>query len=203
VVAPARASTDGDATPRVCPRCTDQNLVAQLIGDVLIDECPQCKGMFVDTCALERLLSERRQARADAILGRPGVSLEDPLPTPDGPVYVKCPDCEKLMNRRAFATGATVVDVCRPHGTWFDAHELPRVVQFAMDGGLERAAKRDVERQKHELQRAKSAIRIPPGPGSISGSSMHVGGRHDDHERASVLGGVLGFLGEVIFIVTR
>jgi Zn-finger nucleic acid-binding protein len=30
-----------------------------------------------------------------------------------------------------------VVDVCGPHGTWFDGGELDAVLQFVRDGGLE------------------------------------------------------------------
>ena len=61
-----------------------------------------------------------------------------------GRVYVKCPVCETLMNRRQYASGAQVViDWCKHHGVWFDAGELSRVLDFVATGGLARAQERD------------------------------------------------------------
>jgi Zn-finger nucleic acid-binding protein len=76
---------------------------------------------------------------------------------PGGAMYVKCPRCGVLMNRRMFALGAAVVvDVCRLHGTWFDAAELGKVVEFAASGGMARAAAKEAERQA-EADRAMRA----------------------------------------------
>ena len=59
-------------------------------------------------------------------------------------VYVPCPDCAKLMNRVNFGKRSGIVlDACAQHGTWFDADELRRVVEFVRDGGLDRARAHD------------------------------------------------------------
>jgi Zn-finger nucleic acid-binding protein/ribosomal protein L40E len=149
---PAAATADGQARTRSCPRC-DQPLVGQLVADVLLDQCDGCGGMFVDATALERILAERRQARADALLGAPPAETT----APGGPtdrLYIRCPVCDTVMNRRGFARGArVVVDVCRAHGTWFDAGELPKVVSFAMSGGLERAAAAEAEARLEQARR--------------------------------------------------
>ena len=165
VVVPAKATQDGVAVPRPCPRCANgTTLVARLVEDILLDECPECQGMFVDTCALERILSERRQARADAILGLPASSTKL-ASSARGPVYVKCPDCDVLMNRKNFATGAgIIVDVCRNHGTWFDAQELSQVINFVMKGGLERAARKDQARFREEARRSSESAARQSGP---------------------------------------
>lgn len=48
------------------------------------------------------------------------------------------------MNRLNFGkVSGVIVDVCKPHGTWFDAGELTRVVAFASAGGLERTRERE------------------------------------------------------------
>jgi Zn-finger nucleic acid-binding protein len=66
--------------------------------------------------------------------------------------YVPCPDCGKLMNRVNFGKrSGVVVDACAHHGTWFDADELRRVVEFVRDGGLDRA--RAQERMQLEEER--------------------------------------------------
>jgi Zn-finger nucleic acid-binding protein len=178
-VVPASADLDGKAEKRRCPRCPSSHLVARLIGDVLLDECPDCLGLFVDLAALERILSERRQARADAVLGAlrgldaiaPGTASTQPHEL----LYIKCPDCQNIMNRRNFARGAhVVVDVCRDHGTWFDANELPQVIRFAMQGGLERADKLELEQKHDELRRAAleaSALASAPHVPLVTGNT--------------------------------
>ena len=63
--------------------------------------------------------------------------------------YVPCPACASLMNRKNFGgTSGVIVDICKKHGTWFDAGELPRVLAFVASGGLERSRRRDAE--EHE-----------------------------------------------------
>jgi Zn-finger nucleic acid-binding protein len=173
VVMPAAADAEGRATARTCPRCQDdQPLEAGLVADVLLDECLRCHGLFVDTDALERVLAERRQVRAEAILGALG-SLADggaPAQVQQGPMYIRCPVCQNLMNHRSLAPGAKViVDVCRAHGTWFDPNELPQIIEFATKGGLEKAEQRRIERERlrHEKQAARMAasesMRTPGG----------------------------------------
>jgi Zn-finger nucleic acid-binding protein len=56
------------------------------------------------------------------------------------------------MNRVNFGKRSGIVlDACAQHGTWFDADELRRVVEFVRDGGLDRA--RAKERQQLEEER--------------------------------------------------
>ena len=151
----AAGQARGDAE---CPRCT-QPLRARLVGDLVIDECGGCQGVFLDRVAVDRIVTDRRQARADTLLGVLGKPTVQPQ---TGRLYVKCPTCTKLMNRRQFALGAgIIVDVCREHGTFFDAGELPRIIEFVMRGGLEQAEKIEIERlrsrAKREMQEAREA----------------------------------------------
>jgi Zn-finger nucleic acid-binding protein len=191
VVQPAAAGPDGTASKLHCPRC-EEAMTARLVGDTLLDECGGCHGVWVDVPALERILSERQQARADAILGMRG----DPT-TPNGPLdagaggsmYIKCPECANLMNRRNFSgSSGVIVDVCKSHGTWFDQSELQRVVQFAMDGGMERSQRKEAERTlaaaKRERDRAKG----------YASAGMMADSRSD---QTSVLGGFVSVLSEI------
>lgn len=143
------------ATPRPCPRC-DIPLAARRIEDVIVDECLTCHGVFLDHVAIQRIVTERRQARAEALAGALPAPERPGLP-PAGRMYIKCPLCRVVMNRKQFATGAgVVVDVCRTHGTFFDAGELPRIIEYVMQGGLERSERRDLERIRVDAQRARS-----------------------------------------------
>jgi hypothetical protein len=56
-----------------------------------------------------------------------------------------------------------LVDICKPHGFWFDAGELGRIVKFVMRGGLVEAQKRErrmVERDATEKR--VQAIALSP-----------------------------------------
>jgi Zn-finger nucleic acid-binding protein len=149
----------GTARERACPRC-DVALHARAVGELSLDDCAKCGGTFVDRAALEMLLGEKRAARAESVLGAYDAGGDDPLPQPPGKFYVKCPDCAVVMNRKMFAHGAKViVDVCRVHGTWFDHHELPRIIRFVMRGGLEAAEKHAIAQDRERLKREAAALR--------------------------------------------
>lgn len=45
------------------------------------------------------------------------------------------------------------VDVCRSHGTFFDAGELPRIIEFVMQGGLEAAERAELQRLRDQARR--------------------------------------------------
>ena len=66
------------------------------------------------------------------------------------------------MNRVNFGRrSGVVVDSCAKHGTWFDADELRRVVEFVRDGGLDRARaveKEQLEEERRRLVRTHEAI---------------------------------------------
>jgi Zn-finger nucleic acid-binding protein len=141
-----------------CPRCGDP-LRAKLVGDVLVDECEKCLGLFLDHIAIRRVIEDRRQARAEALLGAlPRVEVH--ATKPGERMYVKCPSCRTIMNRKLFATGTgVIVDVCRTHGTFFDAGELPAIIEFVMRGGLEQAERKELERERHRLEREREQLR--------------------------------------------
>jgi Zn-finger nucleic acid-binding protein len=118
-----------------CPRCSHV-LQARLVGDIVIDECAHCNGVFIDTVAVERVINDANR-RAPALLAALPTADVHVVPKPGEKFYVKCPMCHELMNRRQFASGAQiVVDVCKNHGTFFDVGELPAILQWATHGGV-------------------------------------------------------------------
>ncbi|MCX5744794.1 MAG: zf-TFIIB domain-containing protein [Proteobacteria bacterium] len=152
------AAHDGVHADRACPRC-DTSLHPRKVGDFVVDECATCLGLFLDHVAVERVVTDRQQARAEALLGSLPASAR-PLVVPPGQrMYVKCPMCRTVMNRKLFSTGSgVVIDICRAHGVFFDVGELPRIIAFVMTGGVERAQKKDVARLRDEArQHAQSA----------------------------------------------
>jgi Zn-finger nucleic acid-binding protein len=148
---------ENDALMRPCPRCRI-NTKAVVVGKTDLRECPRCEGIWADAAALQKVCSDREQQAA--VLG-----MAIPIPKPESvPLeavhYVPCPVCQKLMNRVNFARcSGVVVDVCKPHGTWFDKDELRRIVEFIRAGGLERARESEIdelERQRRQLESARA-----------------------------------------------
>ncbi|MCB9562546.1 MAG: zf-TFIIB domain-containing protein [Kofleriaceae bacterium] len=166
------AATVPAAEERPCPRC-ETPLVARLLGDLALDDCPSCAGVFIDGEAIERLLGDRQAARAEAVLGtyRGTPRAVDTTPR-GGRLYIMCPVCRVVMNRRQFARGSgVVIDVCRKHGTWFDGGELPAVVEFVMNGGLEKAEKAELADQREAVRRARADVAAAQAQAAMRGDA--------------------------------
>jgi Zn-finger nucleic acid-binding protein len=157
------AATGEVAADRPCPRCAAP-LSARRVADIVIDECGACLGVFLDHVAIKRVVIDRAQARATALLGALPHREVSAVPAAGQKMYLPCPVCHVVMNRRLFATGTgVIIDVCRSHGTFFDAGELPLIIEFVMNGGLEVAQRKDIERLREaawrELAQARDAAR--------------------------------------------
>jgi Zn-finger nucleic acid-binding protein len=162
---PARALPEGAESDRQCPRCANNGrksqLVANLVGDTLIDQCHDCGGIWIDQDAFDRLTSESasRQSALSALGVFPPPKLASVGKRP--PVaYLRCPDCDQIMNRRNFARrSGVIIDVCRAHGIWFDHEELTRVLHFVKTGGLEKA-KQEEDEERREKERSARIDRM-------------------------------------------
>ena len=164
---------------RACPRCEIRSdLAPRLVADTLLDECRRCGGVWVESKVFESLVKNRdQQARLEA--AAPPETTLDPIRPPASVrsvasrsqrEYIPCPDCRQLMNRKNFgAVSGVLVDICKPHGIWFDAGELGRIVQFVARGGLvesrarQRAEQQDEEQNKRVREIVLSGVREPIG----------------------------------------
>lgn len=174
-------------SPRMCPRCV-RGLAVRMVEDIALDECPGCIGVFLDKVAIERLMRDRHQARAESVVGiyRGTPRKPDATGKPGGKLYIKCPECSTIMNRKLFARGAAViVDVCRGHGTWFDAGELPAVVDFVMNGGLEAAEKKEIAEQREAARRLMSEAQSAHAHSAAVYAAPAGGGHH--HQSGTAL----------------
>jgi Zn-finger nucleic acid-binding protein len=115
----------------LCPRC-ELGLTPRQVADVTIDECQRCGGVFVPGGLIPRFLDGLDLGGEVMATFPPGTPANDER----GPLYVKCPKCSARMHRRLFAKRAKVIlDICRQHGMWFDAHELRAIAVFGSRGG--------------------------------------------------------------------
>lgn len=150
-IAAPMMSLDDDAGE--CPRCRSA-LDAIEIGDARMRGCSECDGLWMDNDTFENVCAdaERRSAVLSYFKQRPARAL--------GPTkinYVPCPDCGQLMNRANFARASgVIIDVCKQHGAWFDADELPAIVEFVQKGGMELARQKQINELNDERARLRT-----------------------------------------------
>jgi Zn-finger nucleic acid-binding protein/ribosomal protein L40E len=126
-----------------CPSCPGA-LARRAIGEIPVDECPRCNGLWVSSERFNTLVNrvvEAQRARPGNALGlsekrrraKPAFSAKV--------AYRRCPDCGGIMQRRNFAKrSGVIVDVCGKHGVWLDADELEALAAFVEEGGLAAAS---------------------------------------------------------------
>jgi Zn-finger nucleic acid-binding protein len=146
-----------DATDAPCPRCA-RPLGAPRAPGESVHPCPGCRGSFVDYATLAALVKREIELRAatpfaPSLAARP----QRPAMSASAVSYVRCPVCGRTMNRTNFGQhSGVIVDVCKPHGTWFDAGELDGALEFVAYGGLE-APHEDWKKRVAEARAAGSA----------------------------------------------
>ncbi len=146
-----QAAVDEDADPGECPRCS-LRLDRLQIGDTALRECHKCCGLWSDPETFENVCADRE--RQSTVLGFMG-KRESAVKPLSQIKYVPCPDCKQLMNRSNFARASgVIIDSCKQHGIWFDAEELPRIIEFIQKGGMEIAR----QREKNELDQERMRL---------------------------------------------
>jgi Zn-finger nucleic acid-binding protein len=134
----ARAATveDSGAQSLPCPGCTGE-MQGVRVGDTAMHQCDQCGSAWLARETFEALCADRQ--KQGALAGALGDTPAPQAAETERPArYVKCPACQKIMNRVNFGrTSGVIVDVCKPHGVWFERDELRRVLAFTAHGGLE------------------------------------------------------------------
>jgi Zn-finger nucleic acid-binding protein len=154
--AAAERAPQPDAAPLACPACSGE-LAALRVGATPVRECGQCGGVWMDNAAFEALCADREE-QATVLAFRASVAA--PAPAETSIRYRPCPECGALMHRLNFQrVSGVIVDVCRDHGTWFDADELRRIVEFIQSGGMEAARRREGVTADAELLRLEQAHR--------------------------------------------
>lgn len=151
------AATVTAATPETenagdCPRCKRRLGVLE-VGGISMHECTKCGGLWSATETFESICADgEKQSAVLAYAGAISASLDHASPLS----YIPCPDCGHLMNRSNFArSSGVIIDMCRQHGVWFDAEELPKIIAFIRKGGLERSR----EREKLEIREQRDRLR--------------------------------------------
>jgi Zn-finger nucleic acid-binding protein len=90
------------------------------------------------------------------------------------------------MNRNNFArSSGVIIDVCKQHGIWFDAEELPRIIEFIRAGGLEHARRKEkleIEEQKSRLRDEQTKLRLEQNKYGRAGANRDANDELSIHE---------------------
>ena len=136
-----------------CPRCGSA-LQWMHFEQTHLRTCGKCDGLWMAPAEFEQMCADAE--RSSVVLGFFRERPSNPS-TATKIAYVPCPDCGQLMNRSNFARASgVIVDVCKPHGIWFDADELPAIIEFVQKGGMEIARQRQLQDIRAERERLES-----------------------------------------------
>jgi len=135
-----------------CPRCK-RPLESLRIEATAVRECLGCGGFWTSADSFESLCRDKEeQAAVLSFINKQTFELRRESVVS----YVPCPDCKQLMNRSNFAeSSGVIIDLCKQHGVWFDAEEIPKIIDFIDKGGLARAR----EKQKIGLRDEQAKLR--------------------------------------------
>src|SRR5688572_18164142 len=164
----SRADGDGE-----CPRCKIR-LDRLLIENIELNECGRCNGMWAGVETFESICSVREEQSAVLGFVASQKASFEPLASI---TYVPCPDCKQLMNRSNFARASgVIIDLCKHHGVWFDAGELPKIIQFIQHGGMQKAREREKMDLSDERGRLKDERRKQAAMDQRYGTNTGQGG---------------------------
>lgn len=101
-----------------CPKCSSEALVETLtLGNIPLDVCPGCSGIWFDKGELEALLKQSQ--------GGDSADLDLINPKAEG---LECPRCKAKMSRGGLVNPLLMVDKCQAcGGVWLDSRELALV----------------------------------------------------------------------------
>lgn len=105
-----------------CPKCDDHGLTRLTVGEIEVDHCTDCGGLWLDQSELPRLLALDR-AEVKSLLGRrgnPGFNS----------TRGDCPRCATpLLRVNSAAQREVTLDKCAGcGGVWLDGGELKRLM---------------------------------------------------------------------------
>ena len=156
-----------------CPRCNGK-LVQRLLPKGSFTECVSCGGIWLEDTSFERLVDRRDETATVANFFSATTSEKRAAPNAkvNAVKYIPCPVCGEMMHRKNFAGySGVIIDWCKGHGYWFDVYELENILEFVEEGGMDRARDRDLDRARHQIERARwKAQRSPTSTGVVTPS---------------------------------
>jgi Zn-finger nucleic acid-binding protein len=123
------STAPGAPTGPLCPHCR-QGLVSITVSETELHGCGRCGGIWLENAAARRVMESPDRVFADlatrAACSALAQQRREDAPAPVRRAGAPCPICSAPLALTGFIDLA--LDVCRPHGTWFDPRELASLV---------------------------------------------------------------------------
>lgn len=175
-----------------CPSCKGVKLTKTQLGDMEVDQCFHCGGVWLRQDLFDQVCGEK-EVRGRALGALPIAS--GPKVNGTGPVrYRPCPVCARMMNRYNYARiSGVIIDGCKNDGLWFDKDELRQVLEFIQGGGLDKSHDREVARLDQEQRTKAQMARLDLGmhPSSYGEYSTLGGQKLGDGFLSNLVDGLL------------
>jgi len=142
-----------------CP-CCERWMARRLVAGLELQECPGCFGLWAPEDRFDTLVDRAVQAarQGNGPDGSPPPRVDGGNPARVAVEYRRCPRCDSVMARRNFQRrSGVIIDRCRAHGSWLDAHELERIAGFVLSGRAARAERLEAEAASRRAREAHRA----------------------------------------------
>ena len=64
-----------------------------------------------------------------------------------------------MLRKNFKGTSGVIVDICAPHGIWFDEGELEKILEFVQSGAMAIADRDAAQKAQRELERFRQQVR--------------------------------------------
>ncbi len=120
----AVAASSPEAVELRCPHCR-RKLVTVSAADVELNGCGACGGIWIDNAGAKRIVENPRDVFTE-LAQRCARNAKDRGKRGERPA---CAVCQADLDVVTAPKTSVMLDICREHGTWFDAFELSALVQ--------------------------------------------------------------------------
>jgi Zn-finger nucleic acid-binding protein len=158
-----RYTVEQPESERICPRCNKplQTIDLKIGEKFLIERCPLCLGLFFDPGELEVVLGQSVSHVYEIDYNRLQELTQLKRHQDYSVTYIKCPVCQKLMNRINYgAQSGVIVDKCRYHGIWLDGGELKQLLEWTKAGGQIHNERKQLEMERLKLKEERENLRF-------------------------------------------
>ena len=161
-------------THRICPNCDKplQTIRLKMAEPLFIERCQSCFGLFFDRGEIETVLQNSVSNVFDINREHIDNISKDRFRKQQEFRYLKCPDCQRFMNRVNFGKrSGVVVDQCIVHGIWLDSGELTHLLEWKKAGGQ---LLHDQYAEEMEIQKQRQQDVLPSATSEYSSSPSSV-----------------------------
>jgi hypothetical protein len=114
-------------------------------GDVVVDRCPACGGIWLDAGELQTVQETLERDYSQVLARVDVVARAYELARQKGRPQIACPKCQAELHPREYAYCSQIlIDTCAAcHGVWLDAGELQALEQFFEQAAADAQAPQD------------------------------------------------------------